>query len=42
MYGKKKENIGYLRTFYNGKIQVKEEMTWKKNKIDNKLSNVYL
>ena len=44
MYGKKKkeENIGYLQSFCNGKIKVKKEMTWKKNKIDNKISNVYL
>ena len=39
---KKKENNGYLPPFCNGKIQVKEEMTWKKNKIDNKISDVYL
>ena len=39
---KKKEIIGYLHAFCNGKNQVKEEMTWKKNKIDNKISNVYL
>ena len=39
---KKKENNGYLQTFCNGKIQVKKKMTWKKNKINNKISNVYL
>ena len=42
MNKKKKENIGCLQSFCNGKIQVMEEMTWKKNKIDNKISNVYL
>ena len=29
---KKKGKEGYLQTFCNGKVQVKEKMTWKKGK----------